>query len=161
MPPNPYHGMSTKAEADAYDRRMRPLLNQAERKRHREWRKQHEARLGGVQLGLSLDEDELRATEFSAATLASITARASGPAILLCFTAALHAKNARVTGHYTVLVDGARAAVQSVGYAGQIVTLRLRAGAFREGDSLTVSWSGLRDAEGRLLRPGGDVVDAG
>jgi hypothetical protein len=89
----------------------------------------------------------------SEVSLSSVTASSARGVVQLNFTGALDAAVASDASHYGVLINGFSVPVQNASYqpGNNAVTLRLASGALRQGDTIIVSWQGLRDVNGNTL----------
>jgi hypothetical protein len=99
----------------------------------------------------------LTSTTRSAASpvvLSSATASATTQQIRLNFSGNLDAEVAEDSTHYAILVGGIKVEVESVQYsaARRSVVLNLPQSTLRRGDTIVVSWVGLRDARSREVK---------
>ncbi len=80
----------------------------------------------------------------------------NGPSNLIELSSAamLDATTAGDHSHYSVAVNGAEISVLSAAYANNTVTLKLAARSLQSADSVTITWSGLRDGQGQPLPDG-------
>jgi hypothetical protein len=93
-------------------------------------------------------------TVTSTVIVSSGVARAASQSVLLSFSGALHSEVATEAAHYTVEVDGQLVEVESLNYDATIrrVTLGLIGSTFGSGSGVVVTVSGLRDAQGRVIK---------
>jgi hypothetical protein len=90
----------------------------------------------------------------SSVVVSSGVARAAAQSVVLSFSGALDAEVATEAAHYAVAVDGQLVEVESVSYDAnaQRVTLSLIRSTLSSGSQVVVQITGLRDAQGRLLK---------
>jgi hypothetical protein len=76
--------------------------------------------------------------------------------VQLSFSGPLDVQVATDPGHYMVTVNNQRVTVESATYSTSTntVTLGLPEATLQSGASVTVSWQGLRDLQGRLMDDG-------
>jgi alpha-tubulin suppressor-like RCC1 family protein len=93
-------------------------------------------------------------TTASSVVLSSATASAATQQIRLNFSGALDAEVAENAAHYTLLLNGMKVEVESVRYSAvrHSVVLNLPQSTLRRGDKIVVSWTGLRDVQGREIK---------
>ena len=94
-----------------------------------------------------------QAAQSSDVRLSSVIAHSSGPSIELAFSGALDSTVAQDASHYTVEVNGVAVTLESATYnaATNTVTLALPSTSLNAGDTISVSASGLRDAQSRNM----------
>lgn len=99
------------------------------------------------------DEPEAGAESgaLSQVRLSSAAARVDRSEIVLLFTGELEVESASAAANYRVTVNGKMVVVESIFPAQRGVRLGLPEGALQSGDTLTVTWPGLRDARGLSL----------
>lgn len=89
----------------------------------------------------------------SGVTVSQNLATASSNTVKLVFNGPLDAASAMAIGNYTLTINGATVAIQSVAYSASnsSVLLRTAPGSLRGGDTVQVAWANLRDANGNVL----------
>ncbi|MBV9470340.1 MAG: carboxypeptidase regulatory-like domain-containing protein, partial [Abitibacteriaceae bacterium] len=99
--------------------------------------------------GASAVAAETGSTGSSAVALSNASAQATIATIQLRFLGALEPESASDTAHYTVAVNGHSVGVESAGYDAtkHTVTLSLPEGALQHGDTVSVRWNNLADAQ--------------
>jgi hypothetical protein len=102
---------------------------------------------------------QTQVSTLSAVTLSTATAPKLGNKAQLSFTGALDPVTAGNTSRYAVTVNGNSLTLVSAVYANNEVTLNLPV-TLKDGDTVSVSWSGLLDSQLRPLEQGQTIVVA-